>query len=323
MGGFHDAVSTLLETFARGIAIIKTQRRRRERENLPLEPTHKKAESHLSKSLKKNRVTVKDAYGRELSTVGSGFAEGDAEAHSSISAILFRLNAGFVSIIERFTRGCCTSTDYQVLLNLSNASRMEAINTFEALSTRLSRSSPALVPSSPKKDIQGAHRRRAKHSASAWHLKHGRSKSSPELSITPLGPATTEGWVRPKYHRKHSSDSRSSKSSERSSPKHSISKPPSPLRLPASHPPARITAPPSKPSPPPPYLPTKLSKPDQRKSFMSFASDSTKLGEIPEHKWTRPPGLETGSYPINTYYPLEPYREPEKPRSKFMRLFRK
>jgi len=277
-----------------------------------------------------------------LVSFGKNTADSDspAEAHSSISAILFRLNAGFVSIIERFTRGCSTSTDYQALLNLSNASRMEAINTFEALSKRLSRSSLALVTSSSNRQTQGTHKRKTRHSSSAQHLKHGRSKSSPQLSVTPLGLATTEGWIRPKANRKHSSDSRSSKSSGRSSPKHSNTKAPTPLRLPPSPAPRRITAPAPQPnaipnpsstpalntvpqSPPPPYLPTKPPKHDQRKSFMSFASDSTKLGEIPEHKWTRPPGLEEGSYPITTYYPLEPYREPEKQRSRFMRLFRK
>ncbi len=77
MGEFHDAVSTLLKTFSRGIAIIKSQRGRRKQENLSLDSTRKKAETHLSKSLKKNKVTVKDVYRRELSQVGPGFAEGD------------------------------------------------------------------------------------------------------------------------------------------------------------------------------------------------------------------------------------------------------
>jgi hypothetical protein len=56
---------------------------------------------------------------------------------------------------------------------------------------------------------------------------------------------------------------------------------------------------------------------------MSFASDSTKIGEIPEHKWTRPAMLEDGKFSVTTYYPLEPYQEPEKQRSRFMRLFRR
>jgi hypothetical protein len=66
MGEFHDAVSTLLEAFAHGITIIKRQRGRRKKEQLPIEPTKKNAETHLSKSLKKNRTDVKKAYGRDL-----------------------------------------------------------------------------------------------------------------------------------------------------------------------------------------------------------------------------------------------------------------
>jgi len=66
-------------------------------------------------------------------------------------------------------------------------------------------------------------------------------------------------------------------------------------------------------------------RPDNRKSIMSFASDSTKLGEIPEHKWARSAMYEDVNvkFPVRTYYPLEPYQEPEKQRSRFMRLFRK
>jgi len=79
MGEFHDAVSTLLEAFARGISIIKIQRGRRKKEQLPIESTKKTAETHLSKSLKKNRSEVKDAYQRDLGRYGQSFAVGDGK----------------------------------------------------------------------------------------------------------------------------------------------------------------------------------------------------------------------------------------------------
>jgi hypothetical protein len=79
MGEFHDAVSTLLEAFGRGIDIIKSQRGRRKREQLPIEPAKKNAESHLSKSLKENRLDVEKAYGRDLARHGHGFAVGDGK----------------------------------------------------------------------------------------------------------------------------------------------------------------------------------------------------------------------------------------------------
>ncbi|KAG4435839.1 hypothetical protein IFR05_008665 [Cadophora sp. M221] len=353
MGELHGAVSSLLDAFARGIGIIKAQRKRRKSGRIPIDQSSKAAETNLSKSLKKSRTEVRNAYGKDLSRFGPGFAEGDAEARSSLQAIMFRLNAGFVSVIERFTKGRSSPADYQVLLNLSNSSRLEAITTFQQLSYRLSHSSLALTASPTKKGhkTSATHRRKKKSTTSSSgnsKRSHARSKSAPELSIsiTPLGPATPEGWVRPKAGRKLSTDSRSSGSS---TPKQQRS-PSKPLALPA---PPSVPRPASttRRSPPPPYqsqlsspvshapptpvpapvsmpehpqrLQVRVSKADKRKSFMSFASDSTKLGEIPQHKWARGAIPEGGIFPITPYYPVQLYQEPEKPRSRFMRLFRK
>lgn len=258
-----------------------------------------------------------------------------AEAHSCLSAILFRLNAGFVSVIERFTRGRSSSADYQVLLNLSNASRLEAINTFEQLSHRLSRSSLALVHSPEKQPARKSARSSHKKSTPVNRPKHSRSKSAPEptLAPTPLGPASPDGWVRPKNGRKSSSSSTRSSTPKRSSPKMP--------QAPPSPPPKKSIQPeaPTRTAPPPPiqaYIPShqiqirptpsplSSARRDKRKSIMSFASDSTKLGEIPEHKWARPAQFdEKGGFEIRTYYPLEPYQEPEKKKGMFGRLFRR
>ena len=178
----------------------------------------------LSHSLKKNRTDVKNAYGQDLARLGPSFAAGDgkcgsllesiyqppgighdsntdlryslAESHSSLSAILFRLNVGFVSVMERFTRGYSTREDYQALVNLSNSSRVQAISTFEQLSERLSPSSSSLVPTN--RDIRkpgrtGHHRKSRKELKSPEHLKSPRTKSVQTVSTTPLGPATTHG----------------------------------------------------------------------------------------------------------------------------------
>jgi hypothetical protein len=201
---------------------------------------------------------------------------------------------------------------------------MEAINTFEQLSQRLSRSSLALATSGTNKDLakNRTHHRRRKTSSSTGHIKHSRSKSAPELSLTPLGPADGNGWVRPKAGRKLSSDSRSSKTSGFSTPRRPSPKTRSPQpststdrNSPTSsgRGATRLQRP----------LAGPTAKGNNRKSFMSFATDSTKLGEIPEHKWARPAMLEAGQFPVTTYYPLEPYREPEKQRSRFMRFFRR
>ena len=84
MGEFHDAVSTLLDAFAHGVAMIKTQRGRRKKESIPIDSTTKSAETHLSKALKKNRVDVKDAYGKDLARYGPDFANGDGKRFFSV-----------------------------------------------------------------------------------------------------------------------------------------------------------------------------------------------------------------------------------------------
>jgi hypothetical protein len=137
MGDLHDAVAALLDAFARGISVIRAQRARRKEQQQPVETVQKTAETHLRKSLKKNRAEVREAYGRDLARYGSRFASGDgksacpaqsgcngeafahvsaAEAQSALSSILFRLNAAFVSVIERFTKGRSTRADYRKCL---------------------------------------------------------------------------------------------------------------------------------------------------------------------------------------------------------------
>jgi hypothetical protein len=78
MGDFQNAVLALLDAFARGIAVIRTQRMRR-KEKLAIASTHKTAETRLSKSLKKNKASVQDAYDKDLARIGPGFAAGDGE----------------------------------------------------------------------------------------------------------------------------------------------------------------------------------------------------------------------------------------------------
>jgi len=56
--------------------VIKAQRRKNE---IKSDLTSKKAESHLSKSLKKNRLEVENAYGEELVRFGPKFADGDGK----------------------------------------------------------------------------------------------------------------------------------------------------------------------------------------------------------------------------------------------------
>ncbi len=239
------------------------------------------------------------------------------KAHSSLTSILSRLNAGFVRVIERFTRGESTRTDYRTLVNLSNSSRIEAIKTFEQLSARISKSSLALPAPKQKLKSQGSAQGRKPASSSRGHgsnAGHARSKNVPELSLkqTVLGPATSHGLVRTKTDKPRSG----SKSPRKKSEAHGQST-------------AHEAAP--KPSLPDIASRTQVSKslsrarPSNRISMMSFASDSTKLGEIPEKKGARQVVLspDEDGYLANTVFPLTPWEKPEKPRSRFNRLFRR
>ena len=144
MGELHDAVIALLDALAHGIAVIRAQHSRRKKERLPVDPVQQTAETHVRKSLKKSEADVKEAYTRDLARYGPRFAAGDstfsptitaavssascvkarsgdgvladvsaAEARLAFSSILRRLNAAFLSIFDRFTKGRSTREDYR------------------------------------------------------------------------------------------------------------------------------------------------------------------------------------------------------------------
>lgn len=81
MGEFHDAVTTLLEAFSRGLAVIKRKR-------AISSSTDKSKDLTLKKSLKRSRSDVQTAYGREMGRVGPGFANGDGKSAISIGVYL-------------------------------------------------------------------------------------------------------------------------------------------------------------------------------------------------------------------------------------------
>ena len=233
------------------------------------------------------------------------------------------MNAGFVSIIDRFTRGESTRTDYQTLVNLSNASRVEAIKTFEQLSARISRSSMAMSTTKAKRKTHSSSKGQKAASSQSSRSSHSdrprpvRSRSAPELSLkqTALGPATSQGWVRPKGQKSGRKRAIDPTSPRRKSDPHGPPKPlaPEPLE------PEPLTSPVVK-----KHAPSPLTLPgsDNRMSIMSFASDSTKLGEIPERRGATF-NHDNQDYFTSTAFPLAPWKRPEKPRSRFMRLFGK
>lgn len=254
-----------------------------------------------------------------------------ARAQSSLASILLRLNAGFVSMIGKLIRREITRSDYKKLVDLSNSSRDEAIDAFEQLSGRLSQSVGALL--GRKKNQPRASGKSAGPKASPSRRSmtsspvHSRPKRASESSVgkTILGPSAPQGWASPRGER-----SASTKPNSLQAPSHSR------LRAPAkSKPRSHAGSQKSKAKSSSTALPTQARHPlispspyvsTSRISLVSFASDSTKLGEIPDRKW--PAGNDDDvrkACPNGTALPLTPSGEDElkKPRSRFLRLFRK
>ncbi|ATZ54423.1 hypothetical protein BCIN_10g04260 [Botrytis cinerea B05.10] len=299
MGELDELVSTLLGTFTSGIRLLRARRKRQKSSSGKTDHDNCE-ETLLIKSFKQSRSDIREAYTRESIKSGPKFSDGDAKARSSLSTILSRLNTAFTSAVVLFSRGKVKPADQELFIKLSNKSRTEAINTLDNLSKRLSKSSSSLVshdtvnPSKP-------HRRK----------RHRNPPPTLPTQPTALGPATKNGWIRSKPTKNDlpKSKTRTQKSTLTKSThkeKPATSRPITLLEKQESPPKTAV---------------------ENRKSGFSFASDSTKLGEIPESKMARLlAGAGAGAgvashdndsryYPTVVAFPLAPYRaEPPKRR---------
>lgn len=200
---------------------------------------------------------------------------------------------------------------------LSNASRSETLRTFDQLSRRLGSTSSRLTVVTASTNP----RRRSRHSSS------GSTASSQSSSSSRAdGPST-----------RRRSDPRDTQESKRRDPK-KVKKAKSSPSQPAQYKPSAGKSRHSTPGTVPPLhsrtparpSPTQSAVPN-RMSLASIATDSTKLGEIPERKWTsrhaRPRNSDStldGSdyYNVAPVFPLKPYEAPVKER-RFLGLFRR
>jgi hypothetical protein len=218
---------------------------------------------------------------------------------------------------------CVISADRAInadtLMSLSNASRLEAIQTFDHLSRRLPQSALSLSSSKQaERHVHSSQNRRAKHSASAKDTRHPRSNST--LSLIP---AASSDQPRPRHSRKRASSKSSttlSKAPHSTPNKHRSTG----LQKPASN--NKNNNP--RAAPPAPRDSSRTSpRSERRHASMSSRSDSTKLGEVPERKWRTTAGprndSSNSSNSLRVAYPLYSYPAPQKQRSRFMRFFGK
>jgi hypothetical protein len=255
------------------------------------------------------------------------------KVHASLTATLLKLNNGLVAIITSFLGHGRNDAmlDYRSLTSLSENSRIEALSALSQLSYRLSQSSLSLLQPSQKRS-GNKHIRRKSHESEAATVRRMQAPNASESLLA---------IVKPRPRRRTSGGSRPPNGAT-----HAESKP-NPAR-----PTARKSAGLSSkstpnlrhPTTPPPYSPIPsrshhTPKPDDSAeeifrrrvekvtpSMHTFASNSTKVGEIPMCKWNTPydfdemmrRNAEAASRPVAAHTTTE-----QRSRGRLFNLFRK
>ncbi|KAF2667056.1 hypothetical protein BT63DRAFT_328245 [Microthyrium microscopicum] len=315
-----SSVLALITSFTSGLDVFKKLKKRRKRKK---EEKAALDETRLSSSLKKGPLDIHAEYSKNYALQGERFREGDI--HASLTAVLLKLNNGLVSIISTFLSGGKKGgdLDYGRLTSLSETSRMEAIDALSQLSYRLSRSSLNLLKPSTKLDKAAKKKTDKKRDTrldskiSIIRRVESANASAPQLAIIrPLNSQTSQSSrsTAPRY--------------QAAPPTPAASPPLTPLyELPSNKSVPNLaygqsSALPTPPPSPPQYShhrPTtshgrETKSPAQKAShkhtlsggrdpleeirrrrmdkmtpsLYTFASDSTKLGEIPMHRWNQP-----------------------------------
>jgi flagellar capping protein FliD len=238
--------------------------------------------------------------------------------------------------------------DYDSLMALSNASRIDAIRTIDSLSRRLgatpSRSRVSVASKASSKVSDASKMSKApKRSSQTTPSKH-RRKSSAKPTKVPSVQSTTVAEKTPKAIKaakatKHDGNGKRKKKRD-SHERRQQAEPetPPPLQTPQSIPQIQISevieedtaTTPNNPRISTPAPRNKINNADKRISILSFSSDSTKLGEIPERKWrsvsstkgSSSGGGDAGQYEVRPVFPLGPYKVEVKER-RFLGLFRR
>jgi hypothetical protein len=233
--------------------------------------------------------------------------------------------------------------DYQYLTSVSDISRQEALEALSSLSYRMSQSAYSLHQ---QRQEERHKRQRSKDARARRKIPSSKSVSDvtdnsrltkasgdrkqPEVRKVHLKSASTPqlAMVRPKARRSSSSKSDVSSTTLASPP---LPSPPTPTGRNRRTSP-QIRTPPPIPEISLPELPGSLATPIMRRrqdkltpSMHTFATASTRLGEIPELKWSIPYDHDAMTR-LNKEHggrPWPPPAEPMKPKRGFLSLFKK
>ncbi|KAI9724809.1 MAG: hypothetical protein M1812_000085 [Candelaria pacifica] len=279
---------------------------------------------------------------RELLPTANG-KYSEVIAQASLADTLLKLNTGLVRIISAFLSSDPKNVqlDLRSLTELSDNSRKEALDALGQLYSRLSTSATA-VQQQVTRDVKPRSPDHGSQSNTSLPFKNKyKAKESGSMPITggvlpslvnsvistsmPIPPQRIRGaWVRQRRSSASSSmttisaDARSSAAPSRIVAIAPTSTRKTPISPPINSTPSDRPAPtlftPKK-APPVPVKPAALKSPSPMcllkasPSVYSFASDSTKLGEIPQHKWATPAyfqALETNELSV-TAAPADAY----------------
>ena len=257
-----------------------------------------------------------------------GFLGDIVQAHRSLTSTLLRLNHGLVDIISKFLSSGKDGrdVDYRSFTRLSDASRAEAVGALGDLYQRLSQSSINLRR--PVVHSSDRHGRVLKEAGSNYkHAKKGRTRPEMPRKQSSGKDYPNGALILSKNGSLAEIVPGKSRSSSVSEPAALIvasrrRSPQSPI--PSSPPVPAVELPQVQQAQNARRLPTRRDAP--RQSFYSFASDSTKLGEIPQHLWAQPwdPHIEEDSthHWMNTA-PIEPDTRREKKGKGLWALFKR
>lgn len=348
---FGAGVAALLETYDNCLKLLRAFKRQNKEDGSYKVTKASKQQALLKHSLKSDRNKVERAYASRLSVAGRSFERGDPKSIAALSKVLKKLNAAIARLMQVASKSPSPVFDYQSLMTLSNSSRVQAIKTFDQLSRRLGKDpsavsaappAPPPAPAAPAKTFWSSATARAARTMGATGMTGatgatGATKPPGSKPPKPAGPSASsrdgprKGGPRkgsPKVSKGHADGSSSARRHEPKDGRRRHDKAPGTQRKHHA----------SKPPPGPAATKGKEggagsgNNAGRRTSFlnrfslMSMASDSTRLGEIPERKWHRKYDPLDGSldeYNTPVMYPIRPYQKQQPKEKKFLGLFKR
>ncbi|KAK4179197.1 hypothetical protein QBC36DRAFT_323185 [Triangularia setosa] len=195
---FGKSIHALLDTYSNCISLLKAFRHRGD-EPSPASPPEnvlctQDKQADLRESLKTDRALVEKAYASRVRESGNRFRKGDARAISSVDGVLKKLKEAIKSLLRISSQKQNLDLDYESLMCLSNASRLETIKTIDGLSRRLGSPSRSSLASHSSKASSKASKTSSKSSSSSKSSKtsSGSLSTSPSSTRHKLPPKTSE-----------------------------------------------------------------------------------------------------------------------------------